>query len=217
MEGNVNSIGRYAFGNCKALHFVDFRGATMTPAPGYMPFAFDRDVVTAYAAVGSTGWNGVAEQGGLPESGTWGGARITYAPPPEGADNPYDFYVYPSKDTISRKDYYWSLMVTTNRYVYSKTIPQSVATIREGDPIYLSYAFDEYWRGEAFTVTNRFLLTGAKEGTFDLGKTLEAHSTEPYMWTTNATPEVLQNLTPGEYTLTLYLNGDERLLVFFIA
>ena len=209
--GNVNSIGRYAFGNCNALHYVDFRGETMTFAPGYMPFKFDRDVVTVYAAAGSTGWTGVAEVGGLPESGTWCGVRITYAPPPEGAGNPYDFYVYPSKATISKVDYYWSLMVTTNRYVHGKTIPGAVATIREGDPVYLSYAFDEYWRGEAFDVTNRFTLSGAKEGTFDLSSSWEAHSTVSYGWKTNATPELLQNLAPGEYTLTFQLNGDNRL------
>ena len=211
VEGNVNSIGRYAFGNCNALHYVDFRGEKMTSAPGDMPFAFDRDVVTAYAAAGSKGWNGVADQEGLPESGTWGGARITYAPPPEGAGNPYDFYVYPAKATVSRTDYYWSLMLTTNRYVNGKTIPASIATIREGDPVYLSYAFDEYWRGEAFDVTNRFTLSGAKEGTFDLSSSWEAHSTASYGWKTNATPELLQNLAPGEYTLTLQLNGDNRL------
>ena len=211
VEGNVNSIGRYAFGNCNALHYVDFRGATMTSAPGYMPFKFDRDVVTAYAAAGSKGWNGVADQEGLPESGTWGGARITYAPPPEGAGNPYDFYVYPAKATVSRTDYYWSLMLTTNRYVNGKTIPASIATIREGDPVYLSYAFDEYWRGEAFDVTNRFTLSGAKEGTFDLSSSWEAHSTASYGWKTNATPELLQNLAPGNYALTLQLNGDRRL------
>ena len=209
--GNVNSIGRYAFGNCNALHYVDFRGATMAFAPGYMPFKFDRDVMTVYAAEGSTGWTGVAGVGGLPESGKWCGARITYAPPSENAGNPYDFYVYSSKATISKADYYWSLMMTTNRYVHGKTVPRSIATIREGDPVYLSYAFDEYWRGEAFDVTNRFTLSGAKEGTFDLSSSWEAHSTVSYGWKTNATPELLQNLEPGEYTLTLQLNGDNRL------
>ena len=209
--GNVNSIGRYAFGNCKALHYVDFRGAVMAFNPGYMPFKFDNERVTAYVAEGSTGWTGVAEVGGLPENGMWGGARIAYAPPPEGAGNPYDFYVYSSKATVSRKDYYWSLMVTTNRYVHGKTVPQPVTTIRRGDPVYLSYAFNEYWRGEAFNVTNRFWLTGTREGTFDIGAAVSAHSSAEYFWTTNATPEVLQNLVAGDYTLTLRLNGDNRL------
>ena len=130
---------------------------------------------------------------------------------PDGAGNPYDFYVYPSKATISKVDYYWSLMVTTNRYVHGKTVPRSIATIREGDPVYLSYAFDEYWRGEAFNVTNRFTLSGAKTDTIGFGETVAAHSSANYWWRTNAVPEQLQNLEPGEYTLTLQLNGDNRL------
>ena len=213
VEGNVNSIGRYAFGNCKALHYVDFRGSTMTSAPGYMPFKFDNDRVTAYVAAGSTGWTGVAEVGGLPENGTWGGARITYAPPPEGAENPYDFSLVTPAVRVSRTDYNWPapIMVTTNRYVHERTIPQSVATIREGDPVYLTYAFDEYWRGEAFDVTNRFTLSGAKSGTFDDGHEWAAHATYSFGWKTNAVPELLQNLEPGSYTLTLQLNGDKRL------
>ena len=205
--GKVNSIGRYAFGNCNALHYVDFRGATMTSDPGYMPFAFDRKVVTAYAAEGSTGWAGVAEEPGLPESGTWGGARITYAPPPANADAPYDFYL------CTLTDYDWSgpVIITTERYESGGAMPQTVASVREGDPIYLSYTFDEYWRGEAFDVTNRFTLTGAKSGSFDLCKTVDAHGTWIGCWTTNATPALLQNLEPGDYTLTLNLNGDNRL------
>ena len=213
VEGNVNSIGRYAFGNCNALHYVDFRGATMTSAPGYMPFAFDRDAVTVYAASGSTGWTGVAEVGGLPESGTWGGARITYAPPPEGAGNPYDFYLYTPVARVNYTDYNWPapLMLTTNRYVHGKTVPVSASTIREGDPVFLTYAFDEYWRGEAFDVTNRFTLSGAKSGTFEYGHKWEAHATYSFGWKTNASPELLQNLAPGDYTLTLQLNADNAL------
>ena len=209
--GNVNSLGRYAFGNCPALHYVDFRGAKMTSAPGYMPFKFDNDRVTVYAAEGSTGWKGVAEVEGLPDDGTWGGARITYAPPPENADAPYDFYVYPATATISRVNHYWSLMVTTNRYVHGKTVPQSVARIYEGDPVYLSYAFNEYWRGEAFSVVNRITLSGAKSGSVDDVFHWNAHATAAYGWTTNAAPALLQKLPKGSYTLTLQLNGDNSL------
>ena len=212
-EGSINSIGRRAFGNCPALHYVDFRGPVMDFEPGAEVFAYCNDRVTVYAADGSTGWTGVAEVTGLPSNGTWGGARITYAPPPEGAGNPYDFYPCVLTDRINRTDYEWSspVLLTTNRYVNGRTIPTTCTTIREGSPIYLSYVFNEYWRGEAFTVTNRFTLSGAKSGTFDYKHSAEAHGTYPVCWKTNATPAILQNLAPGNYTLTLTVNGDGRL------
>jgi len=212
-EGSINSIGRRAFGNCPALHYVDFRGPVMDFEPGAEIFAFCNDRVTVYAAEGSTGWTGVAGVTGLPSNGTWGGARITYAPPPEGAGNPYDFYPCVLTDRVSYKDYVWPspVLLTTNRYVNGRTIPTTCATIREGSPIYLSYAFDEYWRGEAFTVTNRFTLSCAKSGTFDYKHSAEAHGSYPALYETNATPALLQNLAPGNYTLTLKMNVDNRL------
>ena len=228
---SVTKVGGYAFGNCTslctvtlgtgvatmgnnvfdgdtALHYVEFKGEAAPANMGSNIYKGTRASVTTYVAEGSTGWTALY-QTGLPE--TWQGKAITYAPPPEGAGNPYDFYVYSCKATVSRTDYYWSLMLTTNRYVHGKTVPASVTTIREGDTVYLSYAFDEYWRGEAFDVTNRFTLSGAKTGIIDLGYTVEAHSTVSCWWNTNAVPEQLQNLGPGEYTLTLQLNGDNRL------
>jgi hypothetical protein len=141
----------------------------------------------------------------------WGGALIAYGPPPADADNPYDFYVYSSKATVSRTDYYWSMMVTTNRYVHGRTVPQSAAVIRQGDPVYLSYCFDEYWRDEAFDMVSRFSLSGTGTASFDMDASVDAHSASPYFWVTNATPDVLQDLAPGEYTLTLQLNGDNGL------
>ena len=209
--GKVAKLGCFAFADCPALHYVDFQGATMTATPELTPFAFNRERFIVYAAQNSTGWTGVVGEQGLPADGVWCGARITYAPPPEGAGNPYDFYVYTPTATISGVKYTWSLMVTTNRYVYGTTVPQSEATIRVGDPIYLSYAFDEYWRGEAFDVTNRFTLSGGKSGTFEYEHTWAAHTTYNFGWQTNATPELLQNLAPGEYTLMLQLNADNAL------
>ena len=213
VKGKVNFIGRYAFGNCPALHYVDFQGATMTSAPGYMPFAFDRDVVTAYAAEGSTGWTGVAEVGGLPDDGMWGGAHIKYGPPSATADNPYDFYPVTPTDTVYYNDYEWSapVILTTEPYEEGEIIPETPAEIKEGCAVYLSYAFDEYWRGEAFNVTNRFTLSGAKSGTFEYAHNWAAHETADYGWKTNAVPELLQNLAPGDYKLTIQLNVGNRL------
>ena len=169
--------------------------------------------MVVYANADSTGWTGVTSEVGFPSSGTWQGRTITARPPSANAANPYDFYIFTRTDRISNRDYAWlaPVMITTNRYVTGKTVPASVATIREGDPVYLSYAFDEYWRGEAFDVTNRFTLAGAATATFDLASTGESHATWTHWWHTNAVPEQLQNLEPGEYTLTLLLNGDNRL------
>ncbi len=209
--GNVNSIGRYAFGNCPALHYVDFQGVTMTSAPGYMPFKFDREQVTVYAAAGSTGWNGQAEVEGLPESGIWGGARIAYAPPPEGAGNPYDFYPYVRTDTISRVNYPWSMIVTTSPYVSGRTVPAIPSSIYDDETLYLSYCLGEYWRGEAFCVTNEVVLSGARSAAHAHSICGDAHSSSAHWWVTNAVLPELQSLPVGDYTLTCTINFDGRL------
>ena len=206
--GNVNSVGRYAFGNCPALHYVDFQGATMTSAPGYMPFKFDREQVTVYAAAGSTGWNGQAEVEGLPDSGAWGGARIAYAPPPEGAGNPYDFYPYVRTDTVSRVNYPWSMIVTTSPYVSGRTVPAIPSNIYDDETLYLSYCLDEYWRGEAFCVTNEVVLGGARSAAHTHSICGDAHSSSAHWWVTNAVLPELQSLPAGDYTLTCTINFD---------
>ena len=230
---SVTKVGAYAFGDCKslikaslgtgvatmgnnvfngdvALHYVEYKGDAAPANMGNNIYNGTKDRMTTYVAEGSTGWIGLY-QSGLPE--TWQGRAITFAPPPANADAPYDFYTYMLTDRIGVRDYVWSspVMITTNRYVCGRTIPQSVIEIREGDPVYLSYTFDEYWRGAAFDVTNRFALSGPKSGVFDLDRVIEAHGTWTCCWATNASPELLQNLAPGEYTLTLQLNGDRRL------
>ena len=213
IPGNLTYLGAYAFGDCTALHYVDFRGAAAPSSVGSNPFNNTKARMVVYANADSTGWTGVTSEVGFPSSGTWQGRTITARPPSANAANPYDFYIFTRTDRISNRDYAWlaPVMITTNRYVTGKTVPASVATIREGDPVYLSYAFDEYWRGEAFDVTNRFTLAGAATATFDLASTGESHATWTHWWHTNAVPEQLQNLEPGEYTLTLLLNGDNRL------
>ena len=60
-------------------------------------------------------------------------------------------------------------------------------------------------------MTNRFTLSGAKKAIFGYYKVSGAHSTVDYFGKTNAEPESLQNLAPGEYTLTFQLNGDQHL------
>ena len=213
IPGNLTYLGAYAFGDCTALHYIDFRGNADPPSVGSNPFNNTKTRMVIYANADSTGWTGVTSEVGFPSSGTWQGRTITERPPSANAGNPYDFYPYTRTDRISSRDYAWPapVMITTNRYVTGKTVPASVTTIREGDPIYLSYAFDEYWRGEAFAVTNRFTLSGAKSDTFEYGNEAEAHGTWAHWWTTNAVPDALQNLAPGNYTLTLQLNAGNRL------
>ena len=83
VKGSVNSIGRRAFANCKALYYVDFQGDSMDFDPGAGIFDFDKPDIGVYVKPGSTGWTGIAEVSGLPESGMWGGAHIAYGPPPD--------------------------------------------------------------------------------------------------------------------------------------
>ena len=151
---------------------------------------------------------------GLPGS-TWAGVPLRYFDGtfPQEGDEPYDFYLYAVTDTVNGTDYDWPapVMVTTNGYVQGKTVPYSASTILEGDTVFLTYAFDEYWRGEAFAVTNRFTLSGAKSAVFDFVREKNAHGTYDFLWTTNATPDALQNLEPGGYTLTFQLNSDNAL------
>ncbi|MCR5413697.1 MAG: leucine-rich repeat domain-containing protein [Kiritimatiellae bacterium] len=82
VRGNVDSIGRYAFADCPSLRYVDFMGDTMTPEPGYRPFAFCRDALAVYAKPGSTGWTGVAGAEGLPADGTWAGVPVFHGTHP---------------------------------------------------------------------------------------------------------------------------------------
>ena len=199
IDAAMTEVNGLAFSGCTALHYVYFQGDL--PTLGRNIFNEVPDRMMVYVADSSSGFGETLE--GHPVK------RISEKP--ANADAPYDFYVYSPEMPALRDGYKWSLMVTTNRYVHGRTAPASVETIREGDTIYLSYAFDDYWRGEAFDITNRFALSGAKEETFYMDRTAVAQSTVNYWWTTNATPDVLQNLEPGEYTLTLQLNGDNRL------
>jgi hypothetical protein len=157
---NLTELGSNVFAGDSALHYVILNGSAAPHDVGSNIFKDTNTRMTVYVASDSTGWTEI-HQAGLPSDGKWQGVNITYAPPPEGAGNPYDFYPCVLTDRVSYKDYVWPspVLLTTNRYVRGSTIPATCATIREGSPIYLSYAFDEYWRGEAFMVTNRTVRT----------------------------------------------------------
>ncbi len=204
------TLGKRAFSGDTALHHVVFAGEEAPVNVGASVFDGTKERMVVYVAEGSVGWSAL-HVGGLPDSGMWQGRPIAYGPPPEGAGNPYDFYPFVRTDTISRVDYPWSLIVTTNRYVSGKKKPVVPAEIYDDETLYLSYCMNEYWRGAAFCVTNTFTLSGAKDGSFSLGVSGSAHATSTHWWTTNATPACLQGLPVGEYTLTLRLNGDKRL------
>ena len=137
--------------------------------------------------------------------------KITIVQDAGPADAPYDFYPCVQTDRISGVNYPWSMLVTTNRYVYGKTKPVIPAEIYDDETLYLSYNFDEYWRTAAFNVTNVFTLTGTKKGSFGRGASVGVCKDDVHWWTTNAVPELLQGLPVGDYALTVKLNGDNRL------
>ena len=191
-----------AFENCKALHYVYFQGDK--PAVGENIFRNVNDRMVVYISESSSGFGETLE--GHPVK------RISEKS--ADADNPYDFYLVTPEVELGYDHVAWPapVMLTSKRYEEGETAPTLETVFREGDPIYLSYAFDEYWRGAPFDVTNRFTLSGAKKkAIFGYYKVAGAHSTVDYFGKTNAVPESLQNLAPGEYTLTFQLNGDQHL------
>ena len=214
VSGSVKSIGVRAFCHCPALHFVDFRGEAMTSAPGNDLFCGSKERLTVFAAEGSTGWKGVAQERGLPESGTWQGRPITYGPASATAGNPYDFYPYtPTGIRISRTNYDWPspLMFTKTPYLHGTTIPATVAEFKQGETIYLNFAFNEYWRGNAFeNMTNTFALSGSKSAQEDIVRKVTTRDYS-YCWGTNVTLNILKDLTPGDYTITMNLNTGKNL------
>ena len=197
LNSGLTEVGGYAFDDCAALHYVYFQGDM--PTLGSSIFNGVRDRMVVYISSTSSGFEDTLD--GHPVK------RISVKP--ENADAPYDFYL------VTPTSYYESwpapVMVTSARFEEDEDVPELETTFRQGSPIYLSYAYDEYWRGEAFNVTNRITLSGAKSGTVDYVHKWEAHETVDYGWKTNATPDILQNLEPGEYTLTLQLNAGNRL------
>ena len=211
IPGNLTYLGAYAFSGCTALHYVEFLGDTAPTSTGSNPFNNTKAQMIVYASQASTGWTGVASEAGFPSSGTWQGRTIMTRPPNTHAGNPYDFYPYVRTDTISRVGYPWSMILTTTPYVSGRTVPATPAVIYDDETVYLSYCFDEYWRGEAFNVTNVFTLTGMETGSFSLGCADSAHAAWTHWWTTNDVPELLQGLPVGDYVLSVTLNGDRRL------
>ena len=214
VKGSVTSIGRRAFANCANLRYVDFQGPVMAFNAEEEIFAFDKDAVIAYAAKDSTGWTGVAGEGGLPASGTWRGARIMYGPADKELSNPYDFYPYtPTGIGVGWDNYDWPspLMLTKEPYVHGETVPESVAEFKHGETIYLNYAFDEYWRGNTFeNLTNTFALSGAKTAQEDVVRKVTSRD-YTYCWGTNVALNILKDLAPGDYTLTMNLNAGRNL------
>ena len=197
LNDGLTEIGSSAFYDCGALHYVYFQGDL--PTLGSYIFDNVKDRMVVYIAETSTGFGDEIE-GHLVK-------RISEKP--ANADNPYDFYL------VTPTDYYYEwyapIILTTEPYEEGEIIPETPAEIKEGCAVYLSYAFNEYWRGEAFNVTNRFTLSGAKSGTFEYAHNWAAHETADYGWKTNAVPELLQNLAPGDYKLTIQLNVGNRL------
>ncbi|MBR4603861.1 MAG: leucine-rich repeat protein, partial [Kiritimatiellae bacterium] len=225
----VTTIGNYAFGNCqsliyatlgkgvatmgknvfngdKALHYVEFKGAAAPAYNGGNTFANTNDRVKTYVQAGSTGWISLYESG-LPDS--WQGKAIAYGPVPSGAANPYDFYVGEGNKHFAGGV---PMIVTNKRYDANSWSPHNATdeVMYDDETVYVSYLFNEYYRGEPWTVTNKFTLSGPQTAAFTTTLTAGAHATYSGWWHTNFVAAALQNLKPGKYTLTLQLNSDNR-------
>ena len=210
VPNNLSYLGAAAFRNCTALHYVAFLGSEAPTSVGANLFAKTKDRMTVYALSSARGWTGDTLVTGFPSDGLWNARPIREASMrPANAGAPYDWMFREVAYTVNRTTYTWPtpVMVTTTRFVHDRTHPVPATEIQYGDEFYLSYAFDEYWRGEdGVALTNRFTLTGPVTRTFELvrdGLGKEA----AFWWETNRVEAALTRLPPGAYTLTCELNA----------
>ena len=210
VPNNLSYLGAAAFRNCTALHYVAFLGSEAPTSVGANLFAKTKERMTVYALSSARGWTGDTLVTGFPSDGLWNARPIREASMrPANAGAPYDWMFREVAYTVNRTTYTWPtpVMVTTTRFVHDRTHPVPATEIQYGDEIYLSYAFDEYWRGEdGVALTNRFTLTGPVTRTFELvrdGLGKEA----AFWWETNRVEAALTRLPPGAYTLTCELNA----------
>ena len=202
INNGLTELRECAFAGCTALHYVYFQGDMPKVGDDIFYGASDRMVV--YVSETSSGFDETFE----------GHPVRPVSEKPENADAPYDFFPFTLVDEVDYEEVEWSapVILTTKRYISGVTVPATAARIREGEPIYLSYSFGEFWHGEPFVVSNLFTLGGDRSGSFTLEKTEnERTDMDVVFWTTNAAPALLQNLPKGSYTLTLQLNGDHAL------
>ena len=215
VPNNLSYLGAAAFRNCTALHYVAFLGSEAPTSVGANLFAKTKERMTVYALSSARGWTGDTLVTGFPSDGLWNARPIREASMrPANAGAPYDWMFREVAYTVNRTTYTWPtpVMVTTTRFVHDRTHPVPATEIQYGDEIYLSYAFDEYWRGEdGVALTNRFTLTGPVTRTFELvrdGLGKEA----AFWWETNRVEAALTRLPPGAYTLTCELNAGHVML-----
>ena len=213
---NLTTLGGNAFSGDKYLHYLEFTGAAAPSSVGSGVFSDTNTRVTSYVAEGSTGWTEL-HQPGLPESGTWAGAAIAYAPAPADAVNPYDFYTATPTDWVYGQggNHTWSapILVTTSPYVNGSTVPTGLAEIYEESPIYVSFAFDEFWRGKAFSGLETLVTLRGESGELmstNFMKTVDG-TAYSYLAMTNLVYAELQKLPVGEYMLTMTINPDRTL------
>ncbi len=214
VPNNLSYLGAAAFRNCTALHYVAFLGSEAPTSVGANLFTGTKDRMTVYALSSAKGWTGDTLVTGFPSDGLWNSRPIREASMrPANAGAPYDWMFREVAYTVNRTTYTWPtpVMVTTTRFVHNQTHPVPATEIQYGDEIYLSYAFDEYWRGEdGVALTNRFTLTGPVTRRFEyvwdgLGK--DAF----FWWGTNKVEAALTRLPPGAYTLTCELNAGHAM------
>ncbi len=223
-HGPLAYLGTSAFGNCPSLHYVSFGTFDAPTKMGSNPFSGSyKKRFRIYAAPSSKGWTGDATETGFPSDSLWNGQTLAdVASLPAHADAPWDFYPILPTGSIGYQDYTWptALMISTNHYVKGETLPSSIALskVLQGDPILLSYAFDEYWRCESFRdldIKVAFTLSGTEKHETEMTTYVTPDWSEKgdgiLGWVcTNMAIRVLQNLEPGSYGLTMNLNADRN-------
>ena len=210
VPNNLSYLGAATFRNCTALHYVAFLGSEAPTSVGANLFTGTKDRMTVYALSSAKGWTGDTLVTGFPSDGLWNARPIREATMrPADAGAPYDWMFREVAYTVNRTTYTWPtpVMVTTTRFVHNRTHPVPATEIQYGDEIYLSYAFDEYWRGEdGVALTNRFTLTGPVTRRFELVRD-GLGKDAAFWWETNRVEAALTRLPPGAYTLTCELNA----------
>ena len=214
VPNNLSYLGAAAFRNCTALHYVAFLGSEAPTSVGANLFTGTKDRMTVYARSSAKGWTGDTLVTGFPSDGLWNARPIREATMrPADAGAPYDWMFHEVAYTVNRTAYTWPtpVMVTTTRFVHNRTHPVPATEIQYGDEIYLSCAFDEYWRGEdGVALTNRFTLTGPVTRTFELVRD-GLGKDDAFWWETNRVEAALTRLPPGAYTLTCELNAGHAM------
>jgi uncharacterized repeat protein (TIGR02543 family) len=211
-SGEIEEIGGNVFGDCTNLRYFSMNNSK---APiSVDAYSFPRGngacpLFHIFVNEGSSDWKGTDEIG-LPESGIWKYWPIDFiSNKPENIAAPYDFGFYTPNETPGYYGGVWPApFYLTTADKFSALNPE-VKTFKEGDKIYLHYAFADRWRCETIeNLTNKFTLVSGG-GKYSVWKKIETE--DAYTSEKQQVFDFLQNLDPGTYTLTWELNVGKSL------